>query len=228
MSNEKIDILTGEYVTLSFKKADVGQRIGAFLLDWLILGVASYFIIALIEEANLTFFEYIYFSLLPFFNLFIEYKTKGYTIGKKILGLRIISDECTAPSFLQCFMRWLLFPIDYIVVGLILMAQKGQRLGDMASGCQCICTADKYQAKVDLDEEFKYLQPNYKVQYPKAAQLNKDDITVITKVLYHTSFQDRAEETARKIEESLNIARKSPSATLFLKDILNDYKFLNK
>lgn len=219
MRGEKIDILTGEYVTLSFQKADAGQRLGATFIDWIILSI----LIVIIEK---TFDSEIVYSLIPFVNLLIEYKTKGYTIGKKILGLRVISDDCTPPSFLQCFMRWLLFTIDFWLIGLILISKKGQRLGDMASGCQCISTRNSFQDDVNLGEEFEYLTPNYKVKYHNANQLEEKDITIITKVLYYNGYKHRTDEIAKQVETKLKIARRSSAAT-FLKDILNDYKYLN-
>ncbi len=232
MSDEKINILTGEYVTLSYGKAELVQRIGSVIIDWLALGLACYMLFEIegflgIPWGIRSVYEYVIFITLPFVDLFLEYITKGYTLGKKLLGIRIISDECVPPTFLQCFMRWLIFPIDFWVVGLILIGNKGQRLGDMASGCQCICDKENSQEPVDLDEEFNYLSPKYKVRYPEATKLTIKEVETINKVLYHKYYKVHREKTASLVEQKLGIKRTSNSTSTFLKKVLYDYKHMN-
>ena len=226
MKDEKVNILTGEYVSLSFEKAELAQRIGAVLLDWIVLFLFCMFLERMDRNVLPHKLVLVIASMVPFFNLFLEYITKGYTVGKKILGLRIISNECVPPTFLQCFMRWLIFPIDFFV-GVVFIGYKGQRLGDLASGFQCISNLTKSQDKVDLDDEFKYINPNYKVKYPEAKNLKEQEIEIMTRVLYFSHYKTKKAEIARMLEQRLGIKSKTYSDTDFIKKVLNDYKYMN-
>ena len=60
----------------------------------------------------------------------------GWTIGKLILGMRVVNAEGRAPGLIRALIRNLLRPIDYLLIGIILIAvsERKRRLGDLIAG----------------------------------------------------------------------------------------------
>lgn len=227
MSETNIDILTGEYVTLSYAKADIGKRFFAVMLDWIILALSMTIVgncMAKWDFPNIMW--EIVFTMLGFADLILEYFLKGQTLGKMALGIKIINDECTPPTFLQCFIRWAIFPIDFFLVGLILIGAKGQRLGDMAAGCQCIVCRNNEQKKVELPVEFKYTMPNYKVRYEKAGELKKETINKIRLILFAKSINIDKDDMVNKLKKYLDIHHPIAGTDLLMQ-VYNDYMYLH-
>jgi uncharacterized RDD family membrane protein YckC len=56
----------------------------------------------------------------------------GMTMGKRVLGLRVLADDRTKATFGACSIRNLLRPIDYLIIGPLMIAttERHQRLGD--------------------------------------------------------------------------------------------------
>ncbi|MFV9678127.1 MAG: RDD family protein, partial [Methanosarcinales archaeon] len=65
--------------------------------------------------------------------------TSGQTLGKKIMGIKVVKENGDQPSFMDALIRTILRIIDgiaFYLVGfiVILVSEKKQRLGDMAAG----------------------------------------------------------------------------------------------
>ncbi len=66
-------------------------------------------------------------------NYFTYCETKwGMTMGKRVLGLRVLAGDESKATFGACSIRNLLRPVDYLLIGPIMIATTGrhQRLGD--------------------------------------------------------------------------------------------------
>ncbi|MCJ7842004.1 RDD family protein [Lederbergia sp. NSJ-179] len=155
MDQENIGIKTPEYISLQFQLAGIGSRAVAYIIDnailtvcnlvLMIVGVLLYFafpdssffwqaqgyIIALLLIVFL-FINYGYFVILEFF-------WGGKTIGKKIMGIRVIQENGHSITFLSSLIRNLLLIIDslpYYLVGLLMVFfhPKKKRLGDLLAG----------------------------------------------------------------------------------------------
>ncbi|MCQ2192495.1 MAG: RDD family protein [Paludibacteraceae bacterium] len=220
--NATVDIHTGEYVTLNFKKATGGSRILAVVIDWLLFFAIGILLIYIRVPDDVGYF---YLALIPFFNLFFEYLTKGRTIGKYVLGIKVINDQCTPPSFLQCFLRWVLFPIDFWLVGIINIANKGQRFGDMASGCQCIKSKDVLNA--DLSRAYKYTNENYKVRFVEARNIDAEVMAQVEAYVFGKSYDLSRDKLVTSLKKTLNINHKISDYD-FLFQVYNDYKYLTE
>ncbi|HDM92428.1 MAG TPA: hypothetical protein ENG69_03425 [Candidatus Korarchaeota archaeon] len=112
-------------------------RVGAFLIDLVILGfitgpltllALSGGFLRLWAVASLDFFVYTaYFSLLEGY--------KGVTIGKAILGLRVISDDFRPATYLQTLVRGLLRGADIALFGFVMLVRPDRRrIGDCVAG----------------------------------------------------------------------------------------------
>ncbi len=117
--------------------AGATARLIAFLLDLLVVGFLFAPLLALAlggrfvhlwAIASLEFFGYlVYFS-------YLEGK-RGATLGKELLGLRVLEERLTPPSYWQAFVRGLARAADLALLGLpLILRADRRRLGDILSG----------------------------------------------------------------------------------------------
>lgn len=154
MSQENIQVKTPEFVSLQFQSAGLGSRATAFIIDQFIVFVAYVlFLVAAvytIDAFENVFNETTWVPLAIFivmtlvinwgyFFLF-EYFGNGRTIGKMIIGIRVIQENGHSITLLSSFIRNLLRIIDQLPSGyllgilLIFFHSKHKRLGDLAAG----------------------------------------------------------------------------------------------
>lgn len=127
--------------------ANLGQRVGALLLDTLIVMLPLYVVAALLfgesrAEAgqvsfSLTGWPFVLTTLVALGYFFALELVAGQTLGKKIVGIRVVSDKHRELTAGQVLVRTLLRIVDgfaFYAVGFVaaLISDKNQRLGDMA------------------------------------------------------------------------------------------------
>lgn len=151
-----MEIKTPEYVSLQFQLSGLGSRAAAFLIDQLILWTinASIIIILVIIMNNETFLP-IFFAentipiAIMIIALFIinwgyfftfEFFSGGRTIGKKLLGIRVIQENGHSITLLSSFIRNLMRIIDslptayFLGIIMVFFHSKHKRLGDLVAG----------------------------------------------------------------------------------------------
>ena len=123
--------------------SELGKRILGSLIDYttifllMLLLSLVYLVFAGAFNFEIEFIELIIFVFLWFFLIvLVEYKF-GYTLGKKVVGIKTISlNDNRKPTFLQILKRRILDPIDILALGIvsiivISMSKNNQRFGDM-------------------------------------------------------------------------------------------------
>lgn len=144
-----VSVITPEYVQIQFETAGVGSRITAKLIDYAI--IALVFILLLVS--SLPFVEFgmlgdkavsvviaIYLvvsAAWPLAYLVLTEYFMGQTIGKRLLGLRLITDTGQTPGFWAILLRNILILADlFLFIGLIFLWLHGKekRIGDLAAG----------------------------------------------------------------------------------------------
>ena len=149
-----ITIVTPSNVEVKYRLAGAGSRFGAFIIDsliqiaaillygWIVISVSGGFFLqggfgqgisGNVLAALLIGFFVIYFG---YFILF-EHIMNGQTVGKRLLGLRVIGENGEPANFFQILIRgFLRSSVDQIYVGIfiILFSKNHKRLGDMAAG----------------------------------------------------------------------------------------------
>ncbi|MFD1394954.1 RDD family protein [Kroppenstedtia eburnea] len=155
----RVTVTTPEHVKLEFETAGLGSRALSLLLDWLILGFVQFILIFFgilffAASANLgsPFWASVTMGIFLFLLFFIplcyyvltEYFMNGQTVGKRAVGLRVVTDRGTAPGFLAIFLRNLLRMVDglpffYLVGGIsVFFNRREKRLGDLAAGTMVV------------------------------------------------------------------------------------------
>lgn len=186
------------------------------------------------------------------YSLLTELWLNGQTIGKKMMAIRVISLEGGEPTFGQFLLRWITkffewpFLFGYIafsntnvvgytfitglfgivVVIIIAVSNKNQRLGDMAAGTVVVNTkstltlADTVFMQID--------KTDYKVMFPQVMRLSDRDINTIKGVLTQAAKRnnyDMCNRVSMKIKEVLQI-QSDMHVDQFLEKLLADYNYL--
>jgi uncharacterized RDD family membrane protein YckC len=140
-------IRTPENVTFEFELAGVASRALAWLVDVLVMVVVTIATGMVISQLAtiagglaVAVFFVISFLVQWWYSALFEWWWGGQTIGKRIVGLRTLTESGLRIGFLQAVIRNLLRMVDllpalYLVGGLSsLLDAKGRRLGDLAAG----------------------------------------------------------------------------------------------
>jgi uncharacterized RDD family membrane protein YckC len=162
MQDHKLTIRTPEGVTFTLPLAGPVNRCLAWIID--AAGVlASYkilkMVIALIQvispDMSTAASIFIFFVLRTGYSIVFEWYWNGQTVGKRVMGLRVMDVNGLRLQPSQIIIRNLLRAVDslpsfYLLGGVTsLISRYGQRLGDLAA-CTIVVTSDKAVAP-DLD-----------------------------------------------------------------------------
>ena len=210
------------------------------------------------EDNNMKIWAISLLFFLPFllYHVLLEITMDGQSIGKKLMGIKVISENGGKPSIGQFIIRWLIRTSDYtllIIVILIPYAQifgpqvywgvagaiglliadlvlvntkKQQRLGDILAHTVLIDTKQKEKI---TDTVFLEVSEQYVPQFPQIMQLSDRDINSL-KGIIDTARKHRdhhmAYMAAEKIKAHLHIDT-SLEPEEFLEILLKDYNYLS-
>lgn len=124
----------------SFVTAPIGKRFTAQFIDECIAFLVGYVLLMLINKfiGNESFSLIVFFSVVILYTLFADGLFIGQSIGKKIKGLYVVTNDSEEPcSFFRSFIRnltFLLGPFDLIS----LMGSSRRRLGDMLANTKVV------------------------------------------------------------------------------------------
>jgi uncharacterized RDD family membrane protein YckC len=166
------NVVTGEAVALELPVANFPGRIAALLLDMLVqIALLLIVLIALGATARSVSRDYVaaefltaYVLVLVAYPTAFETLSRGKTLGKMALGLRVVGDDGSPVRFRQAFVRALVgvFEIWTFVlapVGLItsIISPRGKRVGDIFAGTYVI--QERAPARQALPPVFAVVPP---------------------------------------------------------------------
>jgi uncharacterized RDD family membrane protein YckC len=142
------DLVTGEAVALDLPPASVAARIGSGILDVIAMGVIAFGVlflalVASVDSDGALQHVALVGSLMAVFLVYptaMETLTRGKSLGKAALGLRVVRDDGGTVTAQQAFVRALVaVPEIYALSGgpaffSCLVSSRGKRLGDYAAG----------------------------------------------------------------------------------------------
>jgi uncharacterized RDD family membrane protein YckC len=185
---QTIKVQTSQNIELEYELAGVGDRLVAYLIDFLIY-VGYFILILLIAESFRGFGMWIQFILfLPilFYQLLCEVFLNGQSLGKKAKNIRVISLDGNQPNIGQYLIRWLFRILDdmigsgIIAIVTISLSEKAQRVGDMLAGTTVVRTTSKTRIE---DTIFLDTIENYVPRYPQVTNLKDSDISLLKEVI---------------------------------------------
>ena len=206
------DIITGQYVKISQTPASIGERMAAQLIDWVVM--AAYLVLTIYLADFLTDLDlhlHPVIILLPafFYTLLCEILAGGQTLGKRIMKLRVVMKDGSAPPISSYLLRWLLWIVDgptlsFLGVLIILINRHNQRIGDIAAGTMVVRLNSYTRLQVSLDE-FSHLSRDYHPTYPQAADLSLEQVNLLSKTLELPDDDPRVSALAEKVRQTLGI-----------------------
>lgn len=254
-----IQIATAFNIDLEFEIAEFHKRLLAYIIDFVLLIIYLFSMKYLLYDALSLGFEQnagldILAISLPMllYSLLTELWMNGQTVGKKLMGIRVISLEGGEPTLGQYLLRWMTkffewpFLFGYIafsgtsllaycfvtglfgiaVVIIISVSPKSQRLGDMIAGTVVV---NARSALTVADTVFMQInKTDYKVLFPEVMRLSDRDINTIKGVLTQAAKSnnyDMCHRVGMKIKEVLNI-NSDMHIDQFLEKLLEDYNYL--
>jgi len=237
-----IKIETTQNVFIEYNLAGLGERILAFALDLLIMILYIWAVLFIVSKSRMIkmldttslyilLFIFLYFPI-SVYSLVQEVFFNGQTIGKRVLGIKVITTRGKQPSLTQYMVRWLFRIIDiwsnFGIIGIAVAASNPyhQRVGDLAAGTCLI----KLKSRTELSKqliipEFHQL---YEPKYTQVVLLSDTDINLVKEALMtYKKYQNQEilETFAKKIKEVLQINTPDKDEK-FLNRIVKDYTYL--
>ena len=258
-----IQINTPFNLSLDFEAAALHRRIFAYFLDLIILVVYAWgmrtFLYDILEVTPNTVYginwgiDIVAVSIpMWLYPLICEISLHGQSVGKKIVGIRVMSLEGGEPTFSQYLLRWatrffewpLVFSVilpglgvmfqlvlvvffGVFVIIIIAVTKANQRLGDLGAGTVVVETKIRtyLHETVFVDISHK----DYAVEFPEVMKLTDRDINTIKSILDVASRKSDlklAASAADKIKNHLKI-KSDLSAFEFLEKVLMDYNYIS-
>ena len=255
----QVSVSTPFNIYLEFEIAPFFRRLLAWFLDMLVLMLYArgmkYFLDQVIYgPVEISKGVDVVLVSLPMllYHLLMETLYQGQSLGKKAMGIRVISIEGGEPRLGQYLMRWLFrlweWPMFFgylamdsywfviqvlltgvlglVVVVIVAVSNKSQRLGDLAAGTTVVDLRYRYSLADTLFKEI--VDENYKVRFPEGMRLSDRDINAIRSVIAYTEKNQQyetAHRVAGKVREVLNI-QTDLEVLDFLEKLLSDYNYL--
>ena len=257
-----IQIATPFNIDLEFEIAEFHKRLFAYIIDFCLLllyfismkylyyGGFNTSIHDLQSHVGVDILTISFPMLL--YSLVGEVLLHGQTVGKKIMGIRVVSLEGGEPTLGQYLLRWMFkayewpfmfgytfFSRESIIVYILItgflgiavvitiaVTKKSQRLGDVAANTVVVNTRSTLTVNDTVFMDIS--QQDYKVKFPEVLKLTDRDINTIKNVITHfykTSNSDTCNRVALKIKDVLKINTDMYTID-FLEKLLADYNYL--
>lgn len=233
-------IETSQNVGVQYQLADLMQRIGAYLLDILVL-FACYTVVILIMvllRSNLSSETISFIAMLVliptlFYRLLTEIFMNGQTIGKQIVGIRVIKVDGSQAGIGNFLLRWIFQIIDFyllsgaIAIIMIIIGKQGQRLGDLVAGTTVVKSSQKNVMPEPIDIP---LPSDYQPVFTEAIRLDEKHIRLIHKAIQRkleTLDDNVVIALDKKLSAKLGLQHNMRSQS-FLNTLLKDYKYFSE
>jgi uncharacterized RDD family membrane protein YckC len=244
-----ISFTTAQYVKIDYELAPAAYRVVASFIDFIALLIYLLIMNMFVEGRGV--FDYdsktglvisVLLIRLPWFlySPVIEYFTNGRSLGKYIMGIRVVKSNGETAGLREYFTRWIFRVVDIWIGGLgflaILLAgttEKRQRLGDIMANTVVIRTKDTqiYSLRDVLNIKS---QENHEPTYPSVTRFSDEDMLLIKNTIIRVQRYPNEANKAFAIElanetASLIGLEETPSKRMeFLKTVLQDYVVLTR
>ncbi|MFT4687064.1 MAG: putative RDD family membrane protein YckC [Neolewinella sp.] len=243
---ESVTIQTTQNVRIDYELAKAGSRVGAFFIDAVVFTII-YWIISLVLISVMdspddftilalgTIFGFLgYYFLLELFN-------RGQTLGKRVLGLRVIRLDGRDPTPADFLTRSVFLLPDVLLSSgipamlLISSGRYSQRLGDMVAGTVVIQTA--ISSAFTLEEIMGITsREDHEPEFPGVQQFTNNDMMVVKHALQRSRKYGNAahklalRKLAVRIADELELDKKEVKYTpeKFLEKVLLDFIVLTR
>jgi uncharacterized RDD family membrane protein YckC len=176
----------------------------------------------------------------------MEILTNGQTVGKKLLGIRVITLEGGQATVSQYLLRWVFRTVDFPVwifgaifsnalpwycsvltfsgIACVIISHKSQRIGDVIAGTIVIFTRSKTSWQ---DTVFTEVEAGYQPRYPEVMRLSDKDLNSLKSII-ETVKKSNNHEIAFRISERIKskLSMQADQDPLdFLETLMKDYNY---
>lgn len=176
----------------------------------------------------------------------MEILTNGQTVGKKLLGIRVITLEGGQATVSQYLLRWIFRTADFPIwifaaifssalpwycsiltfsgIACVVISHKSQRIGDIIAGTIVIFTRSKTSWQ---DTVFTEVEAGYQPRYPEVMRLSDKDLNSLKSII-ETVKKSNNHEIAFRIGERIKwkLSMQTDQDPLdFLETLLKDYNY---
>lgn len=233
-----IEIVTAQQVVLSYDLASIGARAVATLTDLFIQFLAL--IILGFSLGGTQLGGWLMFAVITLYHFSFEAFMNGRSPGKLITGIRVMRTDGAALGFTDCFLRWIMRPLDFtfsagsLALFLALGSEKRQRLGDLMAGTAVL------SRKYHLDYHFKDLlrlhesRSDIEVQWPQLRHIEEKHILLIKNTLHASEdytrqvYEKALNICADKIAGLLELPETPKNTRAFLNQVVEEYIVLTR
>lgn len=236
-----LQINTTQNVNLNYTIVSIGERIGAFFIDAIILYLYSIIVnligdaIGFIYEDGWTQRGLVALIFLPamFYSLLMHIIFNGRTVGKMLLKIRVVKLDGSPVSWSSYLIRWMLRLVDiWLFIGsigilTILFSEKRQRLGDAAAGTVVISTKNKTKISHTILEE---VEDTYVPQFTNVTVLTDKDVRLI-KETFGIARKSNDFKTMKALREKVDSILQTNSELYdvnYLETVLKDYNYFTQ
>jgi uncharacterized RDD family membrane protein YckC len=247
-----ISFTTSQFVTIDYELASPVYRAVAAFLDVIFLliymAIASYIISMNLFDVNMNVVQdrwsllSIFLLRLPWllYSPVIEYLTNGRSLGKLIMGIRVVKSNGETAGLREYFTRWIFRIIDIWVGGFGFLAllvsgttEKRQRIGDIMADTVVIKVKDTqiYQLRDVLSIKSS---DNHVPTYPNVIRFSDEDMLLIKNTILRVqrypnqSNKDFAIQLADETARLIGLSETPQKRMEFLKTVLQDYVVLTR
>jgi uncharacterized RDD family membrane protein YckC len=243
---------TGFNIEVDFPISPFHKRLLAWFIDVVVMVAYSWlgskFLSFMFSDSWMDLGWAVFLFLMPLicYHLLFETLWNGQSVGKKAMGIKVITGEGGQPSLSQYLIRWMFRLIDFpnwilagIVngalpwwssiflfagIGCLTLSEKSQRIGDLLAGTIVI---DIRNTASWEDTVFTELEADYKPRYRQVMLLSDKDINTLKSVINTVtkkSDYDLSRRVAERIRLRLKITTEEDSLD-FLETLLKDYNY---
>ncbi|MEO0732131.1 MAG: RDD family protein [Bacteroidota bacterium] len=243
---ESVTIQTTQNVSIDYDLGKTGARIGSFFIDGIIFLVLYWILAFLVLSLQVNLDETVIFIFGPIFGLLLYYFlwelfNRGQTLGKRIVGLKVIRLDGRDPTPADFLTRAIFLLPDVLLsfgmpaVLLVASGRHKQRLGDLVAGTVVIQSA--VSSSFTLEEIMGIRnREDHEPEFPGVQQYTDEDMMIVKQTLarfrrYSNPAHRRAvRQLAVKMADQLGLEKKEIkyAPEKFLEIILMDYIVLTR
>ncbi|MES2589894.1 MAG: RDD family protein [Bacteroidota bacterium] len=242
-----VEFTTAQHVKIEYEIASAGQRVlasfidvFAFFLYFMIVGLAigqSMFSMDLVTSK----FLFLFLLRIPwiFYSPIIEYFTRGQSLGKFTMGIRVVKISGENAGLREYFTRWIFRVVDiwfgfgFLAIIFASTSERGQRLGD--SMASTIVIRKKNSQLYNLKNVLSIKNTEtHKTTYQNVTRFTDEDIMLIKNTLQRLNSAPSEEtktfaiELAHKTASHIGLPETPQKKVEFLRTVLLDYVVLTR